>query len=425
MVKITLKPDFQRFSLTRAEKTLIIRFMKSFIPRLLEKNIRQALQRGKSILLLGPRQTGKTTLIEKQIKPDIQYTFAHVATRQRYEKNPVLLERELEEKIKAFSQPPLVFIDEVQKIPLVMDMAQHLIDHQKAQFILSGSSARKLKTGTDLNLLPGRVVSLHMTPLLYEEFSDLTLETILIYGTLPAIVTDWDDASRDIDLSSYVGTYLEDEIRAEALVRKVGNFSHFLQIAAGESGKQLNFTRLSQDLGIADTTIANYYQILEDGMIILRIDPITETYTKRRLIKSPKYLFFDLGVRRACANDGVKLPQKIMSDLFEHYVGNELIYQSQLKSPFIKVRYWRDTSGPEIDFVLDVEKSYIPIEVKWTDKPNAYDARHIKKFMNEYENVNQAYIVCQTPSRYKIDDSVTALPWQEISCLFKEIPSKN
>ncbi len=397
--------------------------MKPFIPRLLEKNIMQTLQRGKSILLLGPRQTGKTTLIEQQIKPDIQYTFARVATRQRYERNPALLESELEEKIKQFSKPPLIFIDEVQKIPSVMDIAQHLIDSHKAQFILSGSSARKLKSGKNLNLLPGRVVSLHMAPLLYQEIAAFnpTLDNLLLYGTLPGIINDADAASQEIDLYSYVSTYLEEEIRAEALVRNIGSFSRFLQVAAGEAGKQLNFTRLSQDLGVADTTIANYYQILEDCMLTLRIDPISESYTKRRLVKSPKYLFFDLGVRRVCAKEGTGLPKKIMADLFEHYVGNELVYQSQIRSPQIKVRYWRDTAGPEIDYVLVLAHRYIPIEVKWNDKPNINDARHLKKFMEEYPHTDRAYIVCQTPDRYKLGENIMVLPWQEIHTIFADL----
>ena len=397
--------------------------MRNFIPRLLKHNITQALKRDKSVLLLGPRQTGKTTLIQAQIKPDIQYTFARIATRQRYEKDPALLEKELEEKIKQFKEPPLIFIDEVQKIPAVMDMAQHLIDSQKARFILSGSSARKLKTGTNLNLLPGRVVSLHMTPLLYQEFAsfNLSLEHILLYGTLPGIMNDADVQSQEIDLYSYVSTYLEDEIRAEALVRNIGSFSRFLEIAAGEAGKQLNFTRLSQDLGVADTTIANYYQILEDCMLILRIDPISASYTKRRLVKSPKYLFFDLGVRRVCANEGTGLPKKIMADLFEHYVGNELVYQSQLRSPQMKVRYWRDTAGPEIDYVLDIAHHYIPIEVKWNDKPDMNDARHLKKFMDEYQ-IDQAYIVCKTPNRYQLTQHIVVLPWQEIHTIFDDTP---
>lgn len=397
--------------------------MQSFIHRLLENNIHQTLKRGKSILLLGPRQTGKTTLIEQHIKPDISYSFAHVATRQRYEQNPALLEYELEEKSKLFAKPPVIFIDEVQKIPLVMDVAQHLIDKGNAQFILSGSSARKLKTGKEINLLPGRVVSLHMTPLLYQESAvfDPTLENLLLYGTLPGIMKEPDIGLKDIDLYSYVSTYLEEEIRKEALVRNLGHFSRFLQIAAGEAGHQLNFSRLSQDIGIADTTIANYYQILEDCMLVSRIDPITNSYTQRRLIKSPKYLFFDLGVRRACANEGVGLPKKIMADLFEHYVGNELIYQSQLDYPQAKVRYWRDTAGPEIDYVLDVARHYLPVEVKWTDKPDLSDARHLKKFLMEYPESQEAYIICQTPHRYRISEKIMVLPWQEISFIFEHL----
>jgi len=394
-----------------------------YISRKIASNLTHALSRGKSVLLLGARQTGKTTLIAQQIKPDISYSFARATTRQRYEQNPALLESELEEQIKGYTKPPVVFIDEVQKIPRIMDVAQSLIDQRLAQFILTGSSARKLKTGNDLNLLPGRVVSLMMTPLIYDEIPEPkpTLENMLVYGTLPGILLESEPGVKDTDLYSYVTTYLEEEIRAEAMVRNIGHFSRFLEIAAGESGKQLNFTRLSQDIGIAGTTIANYYQVLEDCLITLRIDPIDHSTTKRRLIKSPKYLFFDMGVRRACANEGTKLSQKMLADLFEQYVGTELVYHSQLSSPGVKIKYWRDSAGPEIDYVIDQAHAYIPVEVKWTDKPNLSDARHLKKFIDEYA-AEQAYVICRTPYRYKLAENIMALPWQEIGTIF--YPSK-
>lgn len=392
----------------------------TYIPRKIVTNLSQALDRGKSVLLLGARQTGKTTFIHQQIKPDITYSFARASTRQRYEQNPALLEKELEEQVKQYAKPPIIFIDEVQKIPRVMDVAQYMIDQKLAQFILTGSSARKLKVGKDLNLLPGRVVSLMMTPLIYDEILEKpTLENILLYGTLPGIMLEAKISAKDTDLYSYVTTYLEEEIRAEAMVRNIGHFSRFLEIAAGESGKQLNFTRLSQDIGIADTTIANYYQVLEDCLITLRVDPIDHSITKRRLIRSPKYLFFDMGVRRACANEGAKLSQKILANLFEQYVGTELIYHSHLLSPETKIKYWRDSAGPEIDYVIDQAQTYIPIEVKWTDRPNLSDAKHIKKFIEEY-NVKQAYIICRTPHRYKIADNIIALPWQEIGAIMNK-----
>jgi len=235
-------------------------------------------------------------------------------------------------------------------------------------------------------------------------------------------LTEKDNSLREVTLSSYVTSYLEEEIRAEALVRNVGSFTRFLEIAAGECGKQLNFTKLSQTIGVSDTTIANYYQILEDCLIATRIDPITHSQTKRRLIKSPKYLFFDLGVRRLCAHEGLQLPQKIIADLFEQYVGNELIYHTQLTSPTMRVKYWRDTAGPEIDYVLEASHQYIPIEVKWSDKPNEFDAKHLKKFLIEYPETKEAYIICRTPRAYRLTPHITALPWQEIPSIFE---SKN
>lgn len=394
--------------------------MTTYIPRLIKANVQQALQRGKSIILLGPRQTGKTTFIKQEINPDISYSFAKASIRQRYEQNPVLFEREIEEQVKSYAKPPIIFIDEVQKVPRVMDIVQNIIDNQLAHFILTGSSARKLKRGNEINLLPGRVVSLNMTPLLYDEIPQIPyqLEDFLLYGSLPGIITETNVNLRETDLYSYVTTYLEEEVRAEALVRNVGSFHRFLEIAAGEAGKQLNYTRISQDIGIAATTIASYYQILEDCLITTRIDPITTSQTKRRLIKSPKYIFFDLGIRRACANEGTRLPQRVLADLFEHFVGNQLVYHAQLHSPHIKVKYWRDTAGPEIDYVLDIAHQYIPIEVKWSDQPDENDARHLKKFMDEYQEAQQGYIICRTPRRYKIANNIMVIPWQEINELF-------
>ncbi|MFT3742189.1 MAG: ATP-binding protein [Gammaproteobacteria bacterium] len=398
----------------------------TYFRRLIAANIQSHLKRGKSILLLGPRQTGKTTLIHQQIKPDIHYSFAQATTRLRYEQDPALLEKELDLKIQAYKtkgESPIIFIDEVQKIPRVMDIAQHLIDNKSARFILTGSSARKLKTGKEINLLPGRVVALTMTPLIYEELPDpkASLEEILLYGSLPGIMNESNLEMREIDLYSYVTTYLEEEIRAEAAVRNIGNFARFLEVAAGESGKQLNFTRLSQDIGISDTTVANYYQLLEDCLILQRVDPITKTQTKRRLIKSPKYLFFDLGIRRACANEGARLSQQMMGHLFEHYIGNALIWQLELMLPQAKVKYWRDAAGPEVDYVIEIFHQYIPIEVKWTEKPTETDAKYLKIFLEAYPETKQAYIVCRSPEPYLLSDKIMVLPWQKLGDI-KHIP---
>ena len=203
--------------------------------------------------------------------------------------------------------------------------------------------------------MPGRVVTYTMFPFIYKEIETLTLtlEDLRIYGSLPAITLESELENKEIDLFSYVTTYLEEEIRAEALVRNVWHFAQFLQFAAGESGKQVNYAKLSQEIGIAATTISSYFQILIDCLIAIKVDPITKSKTNRRLIKTRRYLFFDLGIRRICANEGAKLSDRVIGDLFEQFVGLQLNNYAIIKNPQIKLKYWRDTAGPEIDYVLD------------------------------------------------------------------------
>lgn len=387
----------------------------SYIRRKIAKSILETLARGKSILLLGARQTGKTTMINKEIIPDISYSFVDPEIRIRYEKDSALLARELKTSLQSWDNPPVIFIDEIQRVPNVTDIAQLLIDQKKAQFILTGSSAHKLKHGTSVNLLPGRVVAFTMDPLHLDELPEnwQNLNDILIYGTLPFIVLDNVNDNRETDLRSYVTTYLEEEIRAEALVRNIGNFSRFLELAASESGHIVNFTKLSQDVGVAASTIIDYYQVLEDCMITLRIDPIIHTPSHRRLIKSPKYLFFDLGVRRACANEGSQLSEKYCHHLFEQYIGIELTHQIR-EMPNAQLRYWRDNNGVEVDYVLEKSGKYIPIEVKWTEAPSLKDAKHLQKFLSEYKNSDKGYIVCRTSHAFEISDNIIALPWKNL-----------
>lgn len=394
----------------------------TYIKRLLGAHARKTLARGKSILLLGARQTGKTTFVHEELQPDIEISFVSRTTRLRYEKNPELLEQEIQSALPKFKRQPIIFIDEVQKIPAIMDSVQYIIDNKLAQFILSGSSARKLKSGTEVNLLPGRVVVFNLAPLTYQEIpaENLNIEDILIFGSLPGIILEQDLENKEIDLSSYVTTYLEDEIRNESVVRNIGHFAQFLQVASGESGNHCNMTKLSQDIGVAATTISNYFQILVDCLIAYRVEPITETSTKRRLISSVRYLFFDLGVRRVCANEGTKLPARLLGDLFEQFVGLQLLAYRDLNNRLAKLRYWRDSAGPEIDYVLEMERKYIPIEVKWNTAPTLQDAKHLIKFLQEYSNATEAYIICRTPTEYVLgaNKNIKVISWQQLHTIF-------
>lgn len=389
----------------------------SYIHRLLEQPLNAALARGKSILLLGPRQTGKTTLIG-QLQVDWNLSLALVHERLRFEKDPGLLIGEVEALAHTLKKMPLVVIDEIQKVPILMDNVQYLIDNKIAQFILTGSSARKLRSSHS-NLLPGRVVVLRLDPLLLNELPEnsVSLEDLLYYGSLPNIITTHEIADKEIDLYSYVSTYLEEEIRQEALTRNVGTFAKFLELVASESGKLSNFNNISQQLGVSHATVTSYFQILEDCLIVERVDAVSLSSTRRRLSKAAKYILFDLGLRRSCAHEGTQLPESYLGHLFEQWVGLELIRLARLQGPQWQIQHWRDNNGAEVDWIIVHNKKIIPVEVKWTDGPTTKDARHLKTFLQEY-NIPKGYIICRTPRPLQISDAILALPWQSIGNVF-------
>jgi uncharacterized protein len=389
-----------------------------YIPRYITTSIQHALDRKKSVLLLGARQTGKTTLLSR-FNVDLAISLVRPAIRQRYEKNPDLLTGEVEAIKEDLPHQPLIWIDEVQKVPVLLDVLQDLMDRQVAQFLLTGSSARRLRAQMNMNWLPGRLVILRLDPLTQEELSQaqrsLSLETLLIDGSLPGIINTQNTQDREIDLSSYAQTYLEEEVRAEALVRQIGTFAKFLQFAAAESGKIINFRKLSQEIGIAHTTIASYYQILEDCLIIESISPLTKSAVRRRLMKTPKYLFFDLGVRRTSAQEPRVFPQIYWGHLFEQWVGLELIRYLRQYSPNSRLYFWRDANGPEVDWVIEHNHQYIPIEVKWTDSPRYQDVKHLALFQKEYPQATKAWLICRTPRKIKLADNIYACSWEGLA----------
>ena len=383
-----------------------------YISRLLEEKIRHSLSRNKSVLLFGARQTGKTTLISR-FNSDLSISFIQPDIRQCYEKSPQLLKSEIE-ALGPAKKRPLIILDEVQKVPDILDVVQDLIDRGQANFILTGSSARKLRRGARVNLLPGRVTTFKIDPFSLSEFPAKDLDERLLYGSLPGILAVQEGADREIDLESYVTTYLEEEVRAEAVVRNLGDFARFLELAACESGGIINLRRLSQEIGVAHTTIGAYYQILEDCLIAERIEPLTQSKTRKKLTKSEKFLFFDLGVRRVAAREGTKLPRDTMGRIFEQFIGLELLRGTHTKSPAVRVRFWRDPDGPEVDWVVDKNGAYTPIEVKWTENPTKSDIRYLEVFLSEYSSAGTAYLVCRIPRKAKLSDRVFALPWQSV-----------
>lgn len=384
------------------------------VPRLAEPHLRRSLERGRSVLLLGPRQTGKTTLIER-LTPDLSLNLMRPEVRQRYERAPELLGAEVEAlRAPARGRRPLVALDEVQRAPELMHVVQDLIDRRLARFVLTGSSARKLRRGTGINLLPGRLLPLRLDPLSIAERCPPALEDALVYGSLPAIALAARDAEREEDLRAYTTLYLEEEVRAEALVRSLAGFSRFLRLAALEAGGISHFRGIAQEIGVAHTTVSGYYEILEDCLIAERVEPLSESRTRKKLTKSPRYLFFDLGVRRAAAEEGPRPGARVLGGLFEQFVGLELLRAIRHSRSTLALRFWRDPGGPEVDWIVAGPERLLPVEVKWAAAPTARDARHLETFLAEHSKAREAVVVCRTPRRFRLAAKVMAVPWQEI-----------
>ena len=399
--------------------------------RNMERPILQVLKKGQSALILGPRQTGKTTMVKKclsGIKNIMEYPLQNPEIRIEMERDLSAIIRQ----VRARSGRPLVFMDEAQKVPEVFDSVQYLIDEKQASFIITGSSARKLRR-KGVNLLPGRIRTFRLDPLQWNEFGWLedyedgifrmtnintikgySFEQGLIFGSLPGIVGQPDDKERGSLLKAYTQTYLEEEIRAEALSRKIGQFGRFLELAAQESGSNPNLTKLSLESGVSVPTIKEFYSILEDTLVVEKVEPYLKN-ARKRILASPRYYFFDLGVRNALAR--VPLTESLINvdrgKLFEHAVILEIIRRIRAMSLDYKVHYWRTRAGAEVDCVIDTGQTIIPIEIKAGSKVALSTLRGLLSFMETYEeNVKQAYVITTGRMPEKLTDRITAVPWR-------------
>jgi len=400
------------------------------IRRNLEKEITGSIAQRRSFFLLGPRQTGKTTLLDHvagQHGQVLTYSFLQIPIRQRAEQRPEFLRQEVEA-----AMPKMVVLDEVQKVPEILDEVQYLIDKHKITFLITGSSARKLRR-KNVNLLAGRAITYRLDPFDVEERKSFlkhvssvdTLKNILTYGDLPeiALLTERHQTKLVENLlRSYIETFLEEEIRMELLIRKLGVFGNFLRLAAEMSGKILSFRELSQDLGISHHTISSYYAILQDCLIMEKIPPLIPSSTRRRLSKSHKYLMFDIGVRNAAsqtlAREGVNREE--WGRRFEEWIGLSLLRFLRSRNLRGTVHYWRDHNGPEIDWVVEYKDRWIPIEVKFLADPLPKHIRHLETFMDENKKTaRKGFVIFLGERPRKLTEKITALPWFELPAVFE------
>jgi len=360
-----------------------------------------------SVLLLGPRQTGKSTLLGS-LAPDITLNLASPATFREYVTRPERLEAELRAAPQAAKT---VFIDEVQRIPALLDGVQAVIDAQprRFRFLLSGSSARKLRRG-HANLLPGRIVLHYLHPLLARELrADFNLDRVLAHGTLPGIYADRDGERRSGVLRSYVDAYLREEIQAEALVRDIGGYARLLDLAAACSGRVVNLHALSRDAAVSYETARRYLDVLEDTLVLFRI-PAWRGSDRASLVAHPKILLFDLGVRNAILRRPLDRP---LADerglLLEHLVGLELRRREGTIWPELRVHHFRTRRGAEVDFVLSVGREQWAIEIKASPHVDARDLKGLGVFAEHAPKVTRQIVVYLGTRRQRFD-AVEVIP---------------
>lgn len=385
--------------------------------------IRNKLEQNQSVLILGPRQTGKTTLLNQIFAdtswqsvgpPPLKYQFQLPSTRHRMEADPETLIREVEAHAKG-QYPVKVWIDEIQLVPAVMDVLQVLIDDNKITLAATGSSARKLRK-IGANWLPGRLILMHFSPLTWDESQTAPgiteLDEMLLYGGLPGVMNLKSAQDKADLLASYEQLYLEEEIRMESVVRSIPRFAKFLRLAALESGTAPNLSKIGQKVELSHTTIHTYYQILEDSLIAHRIDAFGAT--REKVLRSPRHFFFDLGVRNATAglghSTGILTLQR--GTLFENWVTLEVLARLRDRA---KIFYWRSEKKEEVDLVIEKNGTRTLIEIKATEHPNRDDFTGLVKFKQKYD-CNQGWVVCRAPRPQQFG-GFTAVPWQELSAL--------
>ena len=307
--------------------------------------------------------------------------------------------------LDANSQRDPIIIDEIQKIPALLDEVHWLMENKGLRFILGGSSARKLKRG-HANLLGGRAIRYELYPLVYPEIPDFSLIKALNSGLIPR---HYDSAKPLQLIQSYVGDYLKEEIVAEALTRNIPAFNRFLEVAALSNGEIPNYTNIASECGVSSPTVREYFQILEDTLIGRQL-PAFRKKKKRRLVSSPKFYFFDLSPVIHLSRRGRVAPgSELFGRALEHFIWMEIVAHASYSELSYPIAYWRTASGFEVDCILGDHE--IAIEVKSTEAANANHLKGLRRFKEEY-SVRRSILVSLDSKPRKTEDQIEILPWQ-------------
>jgi len=354
----------------------------------------------RSLFLFGPRQTGKTTYLHDKYPTARFVDLLDARTFRELSARPELL------RLSLTPSETLVVIDEIQKLPALLDEVHLLIErHKSLRFILTGSSARKLYQKST-NLLAGRALTVRMHPLVSPEVEFRDLDKRLQFGGLPSVLTS---AIPYEDLAAYVGTYLKEEIQAEGLARRIESFSRFLEVAALSNGELLNFTQIASDAAVPSRTVQNYYRILEDTLLGYQLPPFRKTPT-RKAVATAKFYFFDVGVVHALmGREGVRPRTSEYGRALEHLIFLELRAYLDYTRNRTALTFWRTHSKHEVDFLVG---DAIAIEVKAKERVGEQDLRGVRALVAEMA-LSRKIVVSNELWRRTTDDHIEIVPVDE------------
>ena len=360
----------------------------------------RALVEHRSLFVFGPRQTGKSTLVRQTFPDAAFYDLLEADTFHQLSTHPEHLRQTLEPARR------VVVIDEIQKCPPLLDEVHLLIERNRSlRFVLTGSSARKLKRG-GANLLAGRARVARLHPLVSAETEGDRLLDRINRGGLPSFL---DAAEPRQDLRAYVGTYLQEEIQAEGLTRSIGNFGRFLDVAGLTNGEQINFTAVASDAGLAPSTVREHYRILEDTLVGEQLPAFRRTRT-RKPVATAKFYFFDVGVANTLRRTGaIERGSDAYGRALEHLVFLELRAWLDYRQRDEPLTYWRSQSQLEVDFVIG---DAVAIEVKAKSRVSARDCKGLLALAEEVP-LRRKLVVCHEPRRRRDDNGIEIVPVQE------------
>ena len=368
-----------------------------------------------SFFLFGPRGAGKSTFLKQKLDPKQCLWIDLLLPKQeaRYARNPDTL---LQEVAAMSEQQIFVVIDEVQKVPKLLDVVHASLETETCykRFILTGSSARKLRYGA-ANLLAGRAFVYHLLPFTYSELTnDFHLQSALEWGMLPKLYHYKEKNTKANYLKAYAHTYLKEEIRVEQLVRNLEPFRYFLEVAAQCNGKILNYSKIARDVGVSPKTIENYYSILEDTLLGFFLPSYHGSFRKQTS-KAPKFYLFDTGISRALArmlSVPVRKGTNYYGDLFEAFIINEINKQVTYCCDEYRLSYLRTKEGMEIDLVVQRPgQPLLLIEIKSSENVQETQLKSLIQFKTEWPQA-EAICLSQDLAKKQIGD-ITIWPWQE------------